>query len=221
MRRDASGVGDAADSGATGGVVGGVNDAGGGAVGTGGAGGIAGDSGTTGCADGEREGFLSIATHPDIAACGGGFAIPGIIDLTGPACGRQGGDDGPFPAGSGCNALDLCAGGFHPCSSDDEVAAKSATGCAGSAVGAELVFFATAQHGAGQAQCGPTGTDDVYGCGTMGAQPNANCSPLDAWSGNRCVDLSAPWSCGTTQGVEALNLVKPGSTGGGVLCCRD
>jgi hypothetical protein len=106
------------------------------------------------------------------------------------------------------------------CASFTEVAAKSSTGCLGAAVAAN-VFYVTAQPGAGQAKCGTTGTDDVYGCGSMGAPPNVVCSPLDRWSGNQCKDLTAPWSCATQQSTEALVLVKPGSAGGGVLCCAD
>ena len=187
----------------------------GGVTSTGGAGGAA----SVGCADGQREGFLDLATYPSIAACDGGFALPGVIGLTGPACGRAAGDDGPFPDGAGCNAMDLCASGFHLCADFTEIATKSATGCAGAAVGVAPTFYATAQPGAGQAKCGATGTDDVYGCGSMGAPPNVVCAPIDKWSGNDCKDLTAPWSCASP--TEALNLVKPGSTGGGVLCCRD
>jgi hypothetical protein len=83
------------------------------------------------------------------------------------------------------------------------------------------LFYVMAQPGAGQAQCGATGTDDLYGCGTMGGAPNVNCAPLNAWSGDQCKSLTAPWSCTSTKGTEALHVVKSGSAAGGVLCCRD
>jgi hypothetical protein len=176
---------------------------------------------SVGCADGEREGFLDQVDYPDIAACGGGFGLPGVVGLTGPACNREGGDDGPRPDGAACNALDLCAAGFHLCATAAEVGARSSTGCVGAAVGATPVFYVTAQSGGGQANCDATGTDDVFGCGTHGARPNAICAPLDAWGGNLCASLGAPWSCDTDQRNEALYQVKDGSSGGGVLCCRD
>jgi hypothetical protein len=175
-----------------------------------------------GCADGQREGFLDTATYPDIAACAGGWALPGIVGLTGPACGRGGGNDGANPNGTGCNAADLCATGFHLCVNAAEVAAKSPSGCTGAVAGTTPVFYVIAQNSSGQAQCTATGTNDIFGCGSLGAPPNANCAPLDEWSGNRCVDLAAPWSCGTTgQNNEGVDVVKPGPASGGVVCCRD
>lgn len=46
-----------------------------------------------GCADGMREGFAALARHPAIAACGGGFTVPGVFHVAGnssPAPGRRG-----------------------------------------------------------------------------------------------------------------------------------
>jgi hypothetical protein len=174
-----------------------------------------------GCADGQREGFLSLQSHPAIAACAGGFALPGVLGLAGPACARGAGDDGAFPDGAGCNALDLCAAGWHLCRDAAEVASTSPTVCAGSTVAPEAAFFVTAQHGPGQGRCGTTGTNDVFGCGTLGKQPNAFCAPLDRWGGDQCSDLSPPWACSGGNTTEALHVVKPGAAVGGALCCRD
>ncbi len=92
----------------------------------------------------------------------------------------------------------------------------------GAVVGPDMLFFLAAQTSSGQAQCTATGTNDIFGCGTLGAPPNADCTPLNEWSGNRCVDLAAPWSCGTTgQLNEGADVVKPGTGSGGVLCCRN
>jgi hypothetical protein len=200
----------------------------GGALGTGGTPGsdgtpISGDAGVVGCADGQREGFLDIAAYPDIAACSGGFALPGVIGLSTPACGRTAGDDGANPDGTGCNALDLCAVGFHICSSSAEVSLDSSTGCTGAAVGTDPVFFITAQSASGSRICVPIGVDDVFGCGTLGSRPvnNSNCAPLDRWSTNLCMALTAPWDCGTDQTSEASHVVKRGASAGGVLCCHD
>lgn len=221
-----SGGASSAGAAGAGGVGGGVADAGfdgGGAAGSGGAppsdAGI-GDPPKIGCADGQREGFLSLQAYPAIAACGGGFASPGIVDLVTPACARAAGDDGIIPDGAGCNALDLCAAGWHVCKDAAEIAAKSSTGCTGAAVGADLVFFAAAQHGPGQGNCGAAGSDDVFGCGTLGAATHPSCVPLDRWSKDNCGSLASPWACAGSTVNEALNLVKPGAAGGGVLCCR-
>jgi len=192
--------------------------AGGGATGNGGA--VAGDGGIIGCADGQREGFLDVTTYPDIAACDGGFQVPGVVGLTGPACGRAAGDDGSLPDGSGCNAEDLCAAGFHLCASATEVGTKSITGCVGAVVGTASVFYLTEQSGGGQQKCGP-GTNDVFGCGNVGYRVSSGCAPLDSASGDVCSALVAPWSCGTDLTAEALHVVKPGPTAGGVLCCKD
>ena len=46
-----------------------------------------------GCADGEREGFLSLAKYPAIAGCSGGWSLPGITVALSPACTRSAGAD--------------------------------------------------------------------------------------------------------------------------------
>jgi hypothetical protein len=142
--------------------------------------------------------------------------------LTGPACGRAAGDDSAHPDGATCNAEDICAAGFHICSTAAEVASKSSTGCTGAAVGATPVFYVTAQSGPGARACG-TGIDDLFGCGSLGARPvnGSNCTPLDKWSSNLCGSLTAPWACGTNPTAEAANVVKPGPTAAGVLCRQD
>jgi hypothetical protein len=101
-----------------------------------------------------------------------------------------------------------------------EVGAKSSTGCTGAVGGTSSVFYLTFQSGIGQQKCGP-GTDDVFGCGNLGFRPSSGCGVLDRASGNLCVALGAPWTCGSDQTGEALNVSKPSSALGGVLCCRD
>ena len=184
-----------------------------------GSGGAAG-AGVIGCADREREGFLDLRAYPDIAACDGGFSVPGTVGLKGPACGRAGGDDGANPDGTGCNVEDLCEAGFHVCTDAVEVGAKTSTGCTGAVVGTASLFYLTLQSGTGQQKCG-AGTDDVFGCGNIGFRAGTGCAPLDSASGNLCGALVAPWTCGTNQTEEALNVAKPGSSAGGALCCRD
>jgi len=227
-----SSTGGVTGSGSAGGMDASTGDVAGGGGGSAGSDGAAGSGGSplsdagignpriVGCADGQREGFLSLLTHPAIAACAGGFALPGVVDLVAPACANAAGDDGVIPNGAGCNALDLCAAGWHLCADAAEVAARSPTGCAGAAVGTELVFFAAAQHGPGQGNCGPTGSDDLFGCGTLGEVTHPSCVPLDRWSKTLCGMLANPWVCGGSSVTEALDVVKPGPAAGGVLCCR-
>ncbi|HWO20938.1 MAG TPA: hypothetical protein VNO30_19360 [Kofleriaceae bacterium] len=220
-----------------------------------------------GCADGQREGFTDVSAHPNIAGCSGAWTIPSIhneapgaapacpgLSVAGtstPACDRNAGDDGANALGTGCNVADLCAVGWHVCSSVDDVAEASATGCAGATRdGDPPLFFASRQTSTGCGQCA-TGTstapscnssscaagclqtaetsNDVFGCGNYGSStPNASCSPLDRFSQNLCSGLSgSPWSCNLPTSAdnnglcEAYTVTKSGTSHGGVLCCRD
>ncbi|MFT3767760.1 MAG: hypothetical protein QM820_20080 [Minicystis sp.] len=192
-----------------------------------------------GCADGTREAFLDFVKYPDIAGCAGGFSVPGINPNQGPACGRQGGDDGPNPFGQGCRAVDLCAAGFHVCESAAAVAGRSPDGCAGAHDALPGSFFVTGQSGPGcgvcatgtkpgcngsscEVGCAPNGqtTNDVFGCGNTGDAPGAGCGVLDAFGNDQCGDLPPAWSC-PGDVTELLTVTKKGPAGGGVLCCRD
>ncbi|MBL8784355.1 MAG: hypothetical protein JNJ59_05595 [Deltaproteobacteria bacterium] len=196
-----------------------------------------------GCADGEREGFTDLSQWPDIAACDGAWRIGGVVtDLLTPTCERGGGDDGVNTTGIGCNVSDLCADGWHVCSSSGDVAAHSPTGCQGATQPGAQAFYVVRQSGTGCAQCA-TGTavggacnspyscisgcapnvflsNDVFGCGSLGAAPAASCAPLDRFSHNDCNALLPPWACSGGT-VEASNIVKSGLGYGGVVCCRD
>lgn len=220
-----------------------------------------------GCADGQREGFTDLGASPNVAGCSGAWTIPSIhteapgtapscpglpvADTTSPACSRGAGDDGANPLGTGCNVADLCAAGWHVCSGADDVAASSASGCAGATrAGDPPLFFASRQTSTGCGQCA-TGastdpscnsascaagcdqtaatSNDVFGCGNFGAtSPIQSCGPLDRFSQNLCAALSdSPWSCNLPTGAddngycEAYTLTKSGTSHGGVLCCRD
>ncbi len=129
----------------------------------------------------------------------------------------------------------MCAGAL-------DVAKKSPSGCSGAANTPGL-FFATRQGSTGCAVCtlgmnpdpsqctgcncaqgcatNPTTANDVFGCGTLGSPPLAACGVLDRFSNNLCVDLGAPWSCGSDGCNEANAVTKPSPAGGGVLCCTD
>lgn len=176
----------------------------------------------------------------EIAACGGGFEVPGLLGELKSTCGLTAGDDSGNPNGLGCSAADLCAPGWHVCKTADEVGLLSPTGCDG-ATAAEPAFFATRQSGPGCGLCA-TGTqvlpgcencnciqgclqteataNDIFGCGNVGDVPG-DCGVLDRFSNDVCDLLDTPWSCGQDGCNEAHNVSKASSAGGGVLCCHD
>jgi hypothetical protein len=194
-----------------------------------------------GCADGEREGFVELGKYVSIAACSGGFQVPGLLGGLAPTCNFMGGDDGSNPTGLGCSAWDLCAPGWHVCTSAAEVAQDSPTGCDGSVLGGAALFFATRQSGPGCGLCAmgsqsfpgcetcscvadclqtDATANDVFGCGSIGDTPG-DCGVLDRFSNDGCDLLGPPWSCGNDGCNEANDVTKPSSEGGGVLCCLD
>lgn len=174
-----------------------------------------------GCSDMQREGFLSIDTWPEIAACSGGFTVAGVF-WTDPQCSRGAGDDSRNPSGSGCSIADLCAEGWRPCASPAEV--RDRTDDRGCDIDwpAGMFFAARVSGPAGADECG-IGTNDFYGCGSAGGGADrGTCAPLTRSSGEKCRDIPPPWDCEDTGVVwqydEAARVVKPGP-GGGVLCC--
>jgi hypothetical protein len=220
-----------------GGATGGSSTGGGsvgGAGGEAGAGGGAGSGGgpvsDVGCADGEREAYLDEAAEPNIAACAGGFSVPGTVTAASlsPACGRQGGDDGANPAGSGCSVEDLCAAGWHVCESSADVASHAETGaCPDFDLLADFQFYLTRQAQTPNGnECAAFGaTNNVVGCGNMGDYLLFDpCAPLDRRLRWFDCSASATWSCGADNSasqLEAELVVKSGAPQGGVLCCRD
>jgi len=193
-----------------------------------------------GCADGEREGFLDADAYTHIAACSGGWSVPGITpDSVAPACGRQSGDDSDNPDGDGCASADLCAEGWHLCDGWEEVAAKSPTGCAGATppgAGNEAYFFAIKQASVNGSVCEPAGSDgdnDVFGCGNLGNGMGGDkqCGPLDrvlastqpnscGW--NQAMPPLGPWECNGGDGSdlhEGANVTKKAC--GGTSCSYD
>ncbi len=188
---------------------------------------------SAGCADGTREGFSSVDDYPDIAACAGGWQIPGFaLGLTGtgttsPACQRHGGNDGVRPDGLGCSVADLCAEGWHVCESAHEFSTK-ATDCRDALppAGGALVFYGTRQRGPDKTcdLLNQTGTNNVYGCGNFGSPAMAACAPFTRMIRDADCKANPPWMC--VDGPidynvsELLDVTKPGSAHGGVLCCR-
>lgn len=173
---------------------------------------------SVGCADGVREALLVELDYPNVAACAGGFWVPGVASPV-PQCDRQGGNDGPFPDGMGCSIEDLCAAGWHLCTSRHEVAMAGLGSCEGESWGGQ--FFATSQSGEGANTCNDTGTNDVFGCGDVGYSNINGCAPLNRSTSNLCLNLPGAWACSEDAYDEVSYLVKPGPDAGGALCCRD
>lgn len=174
-----------------------------------------------GCSDGEREGFLDPYEFPNIAACAGGWSRPGILDAV-PECNHMSGKNTLNPAGLGCSAADLCAEGWHVCNSLEEIAAASHVGC--NYAWEPGTFWVAAISGNGGRECGPDGTDDLFGCGSVGLSAGDSCAPLTRSSGDKCENIPDEWDCpGGLFGsnTEAIDVKKHGVEGGGVLCCRD
>jgi hypothetical protein len=160
-----------------------------------------------GCADGEREGFLSLDQYPQVAACSGAWDQPGITpDTVKQTCGGKGGDDSPNATGKGCSSADLCAAGWHLCDGWKELAEKSPTGCAGATppdAKPKSLFFALKQPSKNGSVCGQPGAgfNDVFGCGNLGAGlgPDKSCGPLD-----RVLASTQPNSCGFNEAEPPL-----------------
>ncbi len=206
------------------------------------------DSGTpanpVGCADGTREGFADQTTYPDIAACSGAWSVPGLFGVP-PACGNQGGNDGPHADGQGCAAVDLCAPGWHVCLGSQELLADTnGSGCSSglpAVTSGPGLFFAVAQNSCNDSVCDAAGAscsvgpneNDFFGCPApgshLGFQPPAGngCGPLwtiaNTQAGNACGWAQAgppngPWECpGTTSYDEGQVVTKDGCQGNS--CC--
>jgi len=181
-----------------------------------------------GCSDGSREGFRAITDWPDVAGCAGGWQVPGLLADASrrPACNRAAGNHSRNPDGTGCSAADLCAPTWHACLDGPEVARRSpASGCTGIVSPGEQAFFVVMAGASHQGVCypDPSATNDLHGCGSIGQPESGDCAPL-----NRRMDFAdcmatGVWQCGTAQeSLDEANVVtKPGSSLGGVLCCKD
>ncbi len=159
-----------------------------------------------GCADGEREGFLSWDDYPEIAACSGAWSVGGVTrDDLAPTCGRAAGDDGSLVDGDGCSAADVCAEGWHVCRGQAEVAslAGSCSGAVPDGTPDKSLFFAVSQHSVENTVCDDSATEanDVFGCGNLGTQlgTDKDCGPLD-----RALASMQPDSCGFNEAEPDL-----------------
>lgn len=158
-----------------------------------------------GCSDGTREGFRDLEKYPDIAACAGGWSIPGVHQWE-PACDRVSGNSSKNTTGEGCNVEDLCAPGFHVCTGDLEVQSISPDGCENIDLDdSEPGFYLTRESSRGHMQCsGKTdayGADDLFGCGNLGCGVNYSqreCHVLNRASHDSCHVLEDATKCDCT-----------------------
>lgn len=142
-------------------------------------------SAVSGCADGQREGFVNTSTYPNIAGCNGAWTIPGVSlfapeeapacpglspqDTRNPACGGAG-DDSSNPTGTGCNVADMCAPGWHVCLDANDVTRASAAGCGGATRPSDSpLLFLTRQSSTGCGACA-TGTRTDAACNSGSCQ---------------------------------------------------
>lgn len=180
-----------------------------------------------GCSDGTREGFVDIEHWSEVAACAGGWSVPGLVGEGGqkPACLRRSGNSGELPAGEGCAAADLCAEGWHVCRSGDEIATRSLSNCEGATASGADLFFAVRAGASPAGVCTPekSNTNNLYGCGSFGGAADSSCGPLDRLLGFAECGITANWRCGDASDWqrEAAVVTKLGPELGGVLCCRD
>ena len=173
-----------------------------------------------------------------------------VVDTRKPACNRTSGDDSANAAGSGCNAEDLCEAGWHICLDANDIRAANSSACGGATVAGDSArFFVSRQATTGCGVCADgTGTgsncnsascaggcantasttNDVYGCGNIGAGGSCSGSSM-VWTGNLC-DVLEPhgWNCNDPSTsaddsglCETYTMLHTNPATGGVVCCRD
>ena len=212
-----------------------------------------------GCADGTRDRFFDVVAFPNIAGCAGGWDLPGVFPeparSTEPTCATTGDDSLVNTSGAGCASSNLCAPGWHICRGGEVSPRTGGDGCnadpAFRPFGDFDMFYAASVSGPGCFQCAldvnpldcsgqayscsvgchadPTLTNDIFGCGTMGANITdhaASCDGLTRSGNDGCISLPhGGWSCGAGD-VESSTITRrpdldPTNPGeGGVICCR-
>eukprot|EP01047_Picozoa_sp_COSAG01_P008615 COSAG01_NODE_341_length_18611_cov_31.251513_8_plen_301_part_00 len=146
----------------------------------------------SGCADGTDDHVFS----PTVSGCDGSWSSPGIA--------------------AGGAALCNTAAGWHVCASAIEVSSAGVTftNCNCPSGVPTNTFYATMQSGQGYGVCGPSGTDDVWGCGC--GYDITQCGVLH----QRLANLnSGAWNVGSSTGSELTNTHKSAGNGG-ILCCH-
>lgn len=141
---------------------------------------------TTGCADGQREGFVDATRFPTVAGCNGAWTVPGISnfapqvapscapykphDTRYPTCNRQAGDDSPTHSnGTGCSAEDLCADGWHVCLSAADFGQTKALCTQANPIGSPPQLWLSRQSSTGFQKCA-TGTSTSSNCNSVSGE---------------------------------------------------
>lgn len=182
-----------------------------------------------GCSDGTREAFTNMNTHVNIAGCSGGWSVAGVTTQNSmtPQCNRNSGNSSGNTSGNGCSVEDLCASGWHVCTSSAEVQSHSGNGmCDTLSMLSSVNVWITRQSADGPGNCIANGHNNILGCqlGQVGGlAPGMNCAPLDVEVYYGTCQALPPWQCGSqnTPLVEADIVTKGGSDHGGVICCRN
>ena len=177
-----------------------------------------------GCSDGSRELLADQEIYPDIAGCSGGFDVPGVLTSASraPSCGRGAGNDGDLPKGDGCSVADFCAAGWHVCESAAEVKEVLSGGCPVLDSLESQLWVTRQTNGAGNLDCQSPAGNNLVGCANVGAVAGDSCAPLDrSVFFSHCETNLPDWECGSATDQEGQVVVKKGTFGGGVLCCRD
>ena len=139
------------------------------------------DTTSVGCADGMRDGFRDATAFPNIAACSGGFTVPGVFpspertDV--PTCATTGDDAATNAAGTDCSAADLCGAGWHICRGGEIGERTSGMSCNAATDFPAQSFYAASVSGTGCDHCAlPTNTG-LDGCTADSCQAGCQQSP--------------------------------------------
>jgi hypothetical protein len=181
-----------------------------------------------GCADGTREGFISLTDWPAIAGCSGAWSLGGLLspEARAPACMREAGNDGLNAFGEGCGVADLCAAGWRVCRDANDVRRHSPSGCESAVNSVEPRFFLVLAGASAQGICSPdrNAANDLHGCGNLGQSESSACEPLNRrMTFAECQASRGVWVCGGPGEhlTEAALVSKSDSALGGALCCRE
>ena len=136
---------------------------------------------SSGCADGMRDGFRDATAFPNIAACSGGFTVPGVFpapertDLA--TCAMTGDDAATNAAGTGCSAADLCGAGWHICRGGEISERTSGMSCNAATDFPDQSFYAAAVSGTGCDHCALPSDTTFDGCSADSCTAGCHESP--------------------------------------------
>jgi hypothetical protein len=171
---------------------------------------------TMGCADGQREAFVDLATYPNIAGCLASWS--GALSLRAPRMGQACGDDTGTPCAS---PADVCAPGWHVCAADGVVAdlkQVSPEQCAHAGGGR---FSAGMSHCTTQSGCEyDLSANAKYPCFNSGWCSEPVCCGDDCGDFGSCT--GGVWKDAThiAQGTDQGCGASTSQRAGGILCCK-